>query len=134
MPLRSPPGICWAPANGSPEIVQEFVICESSRNPHCQLVRRFCAATPSPSSHTCSHCFPFPARHSRKPWHRQCALASSSLASARLLTIGYQWLNIFGFEVSSGTGEEGSPVDASFYFVMIIAGFYVLLKRQVRLS
>ena len=30
--------------------------------------------------------------------------------------------------------EEGSPVDASFYFAMLIAGFYVLLKRQVRLS
>jgi exopolysaccharide production protein ExoQ len=53
------------------------------------------------------------------------------LACSRSVT---QWLNIFGFEVSSGTGEEGSPVDASFYFVMIIAGFYVLLKRQVRLS
>ena len=53
------------------------------------------------------------------------------LACSRSVT---QWLNIFGFDVSGGTVEEGSPVDASFYFVMIIAGLYVLLKRQVRLS
>jgi exopolysaccharide production protein ExoQ len=45
-----------------------------------------------------------------------------------------QWLNIFGFHVSGGTVEGGSPVDASFYFAMLIAGFYVLLQRQVRLS
>ena len=44
------------------------------------------------------------------------------------------WLNIFGFDVSGGTAEEGSPVDASFYFVMLIAGSCILLKRQVRLS
>ena len=53
------------------------------------------------------------------------------LACSRSVT---QWLNIFGFDVSGGTVEEGSPVDASFYFAMIIAGYCVLLKRQVRLS
>ena len=53
------------------------------------------------------------------------------LACSRSVT---QWLNIFGFDVSGGTVEEGSPVDASFYFAMLIAGSYVLLKRQVRLS
>jgi len=52
------------------------------------------------------------------------------LACSRSVT---QWLNIFGFDVSGGTVEEGSPVDASFYFAMIIAGYCVLLKRQVRL-
>jgi exopolysaccharide production protein ExoQ len=46
-----------------------------------------------------------------------------------------QWLNIFGLPVSvGGSVEEGSPLDASFYFALIIAGFCVLIKRQVRLS
>jgi exopolysaccharide production protein ExoQ len=53
------------------------------------------------------------------------------LACSRSLT---QWLNIFGFPVSLGTVEEGSPVDASFYFAMIIIGSCILLRRQVRLS
>jgi exopolysaccharide production protein ExoQ len=54
------------------------------------------------------------------------------LACSRSVT---QWLNIFGLPVSGATSvEEGSPLDASFYFAMIIAGFCVLLKRQVRLS
>lgn len=45
------------------------------------------------------------------------------------------WLNIFGLPVSGGASvEEGSPLDACFYFVLIIAGFCVLAKRQVRLS
>jgi exopolysaccharide production protein ExoQ len=45
------------------------------------------------------------------------------------------WLNIFGLPVSGAASvEEGSPLDASFYFLMIVAGFCVLTKRQVRLS
>jgi hypothetical protein len=45
------------------------------------------------------------------------------------------WLNIFGLPVAGGTSvEEGSPLDAWFYFVLIAAGFYVLNKRQVRLG
>jgi exopolysaccharide production protein ExoQ len=45
------------------------------------------------------------------------------------------WLNIFGLPVSGAASvEEGSPLDACFYFVLIIAGFCVLAKRQVRLS
>src|SRR5439155_21530274 len=45
------------------------------------------------------------------------------------------WLNIFGLPVSGAASvEEGSPLDACFYFVMIIVGFCVLAKRQVRLS
>src|SRR6266480_3385516 len=46
-----------------------------------------------------------------------------------------QWLNIFGLPVAGGTSvEEGSPLDAWFYFVLIAAGFYVLNKRRIRLS
>src|SRR5438477_4929082 len=46
-----------------------------------------------------------------------------------------QWLNIFGLPVAGATSvEEGSPVDAWFIFVLIVAGFCVLSKRQVRLS
>src|SRR5207247_11133795 len=46
-----------------------------------------------------------------------------------------EWLNIFGLPVSGGASvEEGSPLDACFCFVLIIAGFCVLAKRQVRLS
>jgi exopolysaccharide production protein ExoQ len=45
------------------------------------------------------------------------------------------WLNIFGLPVTGAASvEEGSPIDASFYFVLIAAGFCVLIKRQVRLS
>jgi exopolysaccharide production protein ExoQ len=46
-----------------------------------------------------------------------------------------QWLNIFGLPVAGGSSvEEGSPLDAWFFFVLIAAGFYILNKRQVRLS
>jgi O-antigen ligase len=46
-----------------------------------------------------------------------------------------EWLNIFGLPVSGGASvEEGSPLDAWFYFAMIIAGLCVLAKRQVRLA
>ena len=46
-----------------------------------------------------------------------------------------EWLNIFGLPLSGGVSvEEGSPLDACFWFVLIIAGFCVLNKRQVRLS
>jgi len=45
------------------------------------------------------------------------------------------WLNIFGLPVSGAASvEEGSPLDACFYFALIIVGFCVLAKRQVRLS
>jgi exopolysaccharide production protein ExoQ len=46
-----------------------------------------------------------------------------------------EWLNIFGLPVSGGASvEEGSPLDAWFYFGMIAAGSCVLAKRQVRLA
>ncbi|MBO0695124.1 MAG: hypothetical protein J2P56_03385, partial [Verrucomicrobia bacterium] len=45
------------------------------------------------------------------------------------------WLNIFGLPVSGAASvEDGSPLDALFCFALIIAGFSVLVKRQVRLS
>jgi exopolysaccharide production protein ExoQ len=45
------------------------------------------------------------------------------------------WLNIFGLPVSGGTSvEEGSPLDAWFFFILIAAGVYVLNKRGARLS
>lgn len=45
------------------------------------------------------------------------------------------WLNIFGLPVSGGTSvEEGSPLDAWFFFILIAAGVYVLSNRGVRLS
>jgi exopolysaccharide production protein ExoQ len=45
------------------------------------------------------------------------------------------WLNIFGLPVSGAASlEEGSPLDASFYFAMIAAGSFVLIRRQARLS
>jgi exopolysaccharide production protein ExoQ len=44
-----------------------------------------------------------------------------------------QWLNIFGVPVSGAASvEEGSPLDAAFFFAMIVAGSCVLAKRQVR--
>src|SRR5437667_10635862 len=85
MPLTSPSGICWASANGSPEIIQEFVIRESSRNPHCQLVRASATPIPSLFSHSCLHWLPFPARHSRKARCQRRALASTYLAGDHLL-------------------------------------------------
>jgi O-antigen ligase len=46
-----------------------------------------------------------------------------------------QWLNIFGVPVSGAvTVEEGSPLDAWFFFFVIVAGVYVLNQRQVGLA
>jgi len=45
------------------------------------------------------------------------------------------WLNIFGFPVSGAASvEEGSPLDALLWIILIISGFCVLVNRQVRLS
>ena len=45
------------------------------------------------------------------------------------------WLNIFGLSVSGAVSvEEGSPLDAWFFFCLIAAGSWVLVKRQVRVS
>jgi O-antigen ligase len=54
-----------------------------------------------------------------------------------LLLIGVrsptQWLSLGGF-MQGASMEEGNPLDASIYFILIAAGFYVLNKRQVSLS
>jgi exopolysaccharide production protein ExoQ len=45
------------------------------------------------------------------------------------------WLNIFGVQVSGAVSvEEGSPLDAWFFLILIAAGLYALSKRGVRLS
>lgn len=44
-----------------------------------------------------------------------------------------QWLSLSGF-MQGASMEEGNPLDASVYFILIAAGFYVLNKRQVSLS
>lgn len=45
------------------------------------------------------------------------------------------WLTIFGLPIGAPSSqEEGSPLDAFVYFALIVAGFYVLNKRQINLS
>ncbi|HEY4270920.1 MAG TPA: O-antigen ligase family protein [Candidatus Udaeobacter sp.] len=45
------------------------------------------------------------------------------------------WLDIFGVPVSGGASvEEGSPLDAAFFSILIAAGLYVLTNRGLRLS
>jgi len=44
-----------------------------------------------------------------------------------------QWLEVLGFK-TLGSTEEGTPLDAGVYSALIIAGLYVLSKRQVNLS
>jgi O-antigen ligase len=43
------------------------------------------------------------------------------------------WLEIFGLNVGAASVEEGSPVDALFFFVLIVAGLRVLYLRRVGL-
>ena len=45
-----------------------------------------------------------------------------------------EWLNVFDFQLGAASLEEGSPLDACFYFSLIAAGVYVLNQRQVYLS
>jgi exopolysaccharide production protein ExoQ len=46
-----------------------------------------------------------------------------------------EWLNIFGLHVSGAAStDEGSPVDAFFFFAMVIMGLCILIKRQIHLS
>jgi exopolysaccharide production protein ExoQ len=55
-----------------------------------------------------------------------------TIGSSRALS---HWLNIFGLPVSGAVSvEEGSPLDAWFFFSLIALGSCVLVKRQVRLS
>lgn len=50
--------------------------------------------------------------------------------SSRFLS---QWLDIFGFHFGAITVEDGSPVDAAFYCILIASGMFVLNKRRVNL-
>jgi len=45
-----------------------------------------------------------------------------------------QWLALAGFQVGGVSLEEGSPVDATVYFVLLAAGMVVLARRHVRLG
>ncbi len=45
-----------------------------------------------------------------------------------------QWLDMYGWSVGGASLEEGSPVDAAFYFALIVGGAYVLIKRRVSLK
>jgi O-antigen ligase len=45
-----------------------------------------------------------------------------------------EWLDIVGLHVGGTSVEEGSPVDAVFFFGLIGAGIYVLRQRQVSLA
>ena len=42
-----------------------------------------------------------------------------------------EWLGIFGLNWGGGSVQEGSPLDATFFFVIIAGGLYVLKQRQV---
>jgi exopolysaccharide production protein ExoQ len=53
------------------------------------------------------------------------------IASSRPVT---EWLGMVGLSLGSTSSEEGSPVDACVYFALMVAGFYVLNKRQVNLA
>jgi exopolysaccharide production protein ExoQ len=46
-----------------------------------------------------------------------------------------QWLDIFGIHVGGGgIAEDGSPLDAAFFGLLILSGLYVLIQRRVSLS
>src|SRR5579859_5278547 len=45
-----------------------------------------------------------------------------------------EWLDIFGLHWGGTSVEEGSPLDALFFFGMIGAGIYVLHQRRVNLA
>jgi O-antigen ligase len=50
------------------------------------------------------------------------------ISSSRFVS---QWLEIFGLDLGGVSVEEGSPVDATFFFGIILSGIYVLYRRQV---
>ena len=45
-----------------------------------------------------------------------------------------EWLSLFGVSMGGISLEEGSPLDASVYYSLILAGIYVLNRRRVQLS
>jgi O-antigen ligase len=44
------------------------------------------------------------------------------------------WLGVFGFQAGDSSLEDGSPLDALVYFVLIIAGLRILARRQISLG
>jgi exopolysaccharide production protein ExoQ len=44
------------------------------------------------------------------------------------------WLAIFGLHLGGSSADDGSPVDALFFFLVIAAGIYVLCQRRVSLA
>src|SRR5215469_10394415 len=45
-----------------------------------------------------------------------------------------QWLDIFGIHVGGSSLEDGSPLDAVVFGLLILAGAYVIYQRRVSLS
>jgi O-antigen ligase len=45
-----------------------------------------------------------------------------------------QWLDLIGGLGGGGSNEEGTPVDAVFYFLLILAGARVLYQRRINLA
>jgi exopolysaccharide production protein ExoQ len=45
-----------------------------------------------------------------------------------------KWLYLFGLPIGARSMEEGNPLDAFVYLALIVAGLYVLNKRQVSVS
>src|SRR5688572_11176131 len=48
------------------------------------------------------------------------------IVSSRFLS---QWLGMFGIAAGAATVEDGSPIDALFFFVLMFAGVAVLVRR-----
>ena len=45
-----------------------------------------------------------------------------------------QWLHILHFPISLGTADEGNPLDALIYFILILVGLWVLNQRQIHIG
>jgi O-antigen ligase len=45
-----------------------------------------------------------------------------------------QWLDLFGYSIGGGAGEEGSPLDAFVFFALIVSGAITLIRRRVSLT
>lgn len=45
-----------------------------------------------------------------------------------------QWIDIFGFHFGAANLEDGSPLDAVFFGLLILLGLYVLYQRRVSLT
>lgn len=45
-----------------------------------------------------------------------------------------QWMAIFGISMGGTNVEDGSPLDAGFFGLLIVSGLYVLYRRQVKLA